>query len=579
MTHTNEKDVEASQVEVIDTSVELDDTLAAKILDSGSWTRKQYYFMIGGVLTQAIMYAFEVNLMYNCIGNITNWFTATSLGSILPTILQILSAALVPFYTKVSDVIGRAQALTFAMFFYLVGYTIQGTAYSFVQFCVGQIAYGIGTTGMSTLTQVLIADTTPLINRGIVFALWDLPSGVMIFVTNPLTNPLSNLTENPDLNWRNVYLIVGLVALVGAIAVLTPLWHLQIRGERKFKANGNTIPRRSVRWLLHEFDTVGALLITLGMSLTLLPMILARSYDGNWSNPKILAMFICGVISLFLLVVWEVKFTDRPIMSMKIWSNRTAFGGLVVGFVMTVMAAMNWQYYTVYLVVSREIDFQAALLLERGYQLAYLIFQLITALLMKRFNRLRPFIWVGIVVHTVGIGLMIPARHPTSSDFFVVITQTIVGAAGGMAAIASSVAVTGVVAKKDFATVIGATQLMGSFGSAFGAALAGGVWTQYLPGRLNMHVTGEYDQNLAMNAPVTYIPTLDAVTKSQIITAYSDSQKLMSIISCCFAVFACACTMMMQHVDLRQNQEEQDRRANGEVVAESKQEVIEDVKN
>jgi len=571
----NEKNVDVESPETVHVKHTQEGSIASKALNRQFWSRKEYLFLTGGILTQATMYAFEVNLMYGCVGNITAIFEASSLSSTLPTILQILSAALVPFYTKVSDVTGRAQALTFAMVFYLIGYTIQGTSNAFLQFALGQIAYGIGSTGMATLTQVLIADSTLLINRGIVFALWDLPSAAMIFITNPLIDPLSNIVMYPDLNWHNVYLIIGLIALVGAIAVLTPLWHLQRKGERRLKDAGEVVPRRTIGWLLHEFDTVGALLITLGMSLTLLPMILARSFEGNWSNPRILAMFICGVIFLFLLVVWEVKFTDRPIMSMKIWGNRTAFGGLVVGFVMTVMASMNWQYYTLYLVVSRDISFSSALLLERGYQLAYLVFQVGTALLMKRFNTLRPFIWVGIVIHTIGIGLMIPARHPDSSDFFVVITQTVVGAAGGMAAIASQVAVTGVVAKKDIATVVGATQLMGSFGSAFGSALSGGIWTQYLPGRLAAHITGPYDEVMAMNSPLIYIPTLDAVTRRQLVEAYSDSQKLMSIISCAIAVCACFCAFMMKHIDLKQDQEEQDRIANGL----PKTEVIEDSKN
>lgn len=95
--------------------------------------------------------------MYNCQGAIVNILESSSLISVIPVILQTLSAALVPFYTKVSDVVGRAQALTFAMFFYLVGYVIQGTSKKFLQFALGQIAYGIGSTGMLTLTQVLIA--------------------------------------------------------------------------------------------------------------------------------------------------------------------------------------------------------------------------------------------------------------------------------------------------------------------------------------------------------------------------------------------------------------------------------------
>lgn len=109
------------------------------------------------VLIQAFVYSFEVNLMYNCLPFVTNQLQATSLASVLPTILQILSAALVPFYTKVSDVFGRAQSLTFAMVFYIAGYIIQGTTKSFLQLALGQISYGIGSTGMLTLTQVLIA--------------------------------------------------------------------------------------------------------------------------------------------------------------------------------------------------------------------------------------------------------------------------------------------------------------------------------------------------------------------------------------------------------------------------------------
>src|SRR5690554_1456582 len=117
----------------------------------------QFLLPPNSVLTQAFIYSFEVNLMYNCMPYVTAVFKSSSLASVLPTILQILSAALVPFYTKVSDVIGRAESLTFAMVFYLVAYCIQGTANSFLQYALGQIAYGIGSTGMLTLTQILIA--------------------------------------------------------------------------------------------------------------------------------------------------------------------------------------------------------------------------------------------------------------------------------------------------------------------------------------------------------------------------------------------------------------------------------------
>ncbi|KAF9197468.1 hypothetical protein BGZ49_002073 [Haplosporangium sp. Z 27] len=521
----------------------------SKILDRSLFTHRQYMFLVVGIMIQAFLYTFENNLMYNCQGAIVASFEKSSLISILPVILQTMSAALVPFYVKVSDVVGRAQSLTFSMVFYLIGYTIQGTANGFTQFALGQIAYGIGSTGMLTIIQILIADTTRLINRGIMIALWDLPSAINVFTTQPLTDPLTDTVKYPNANWRNVYAIDGALAVVGSIAILTPLWYLQLKYQKK----GRKAARKTIGWLLHEYDAIGALLITAGMSMTLLPMILARTYEKNWNDPRVIGMMTSGLFCLVLLVLWEAKFTDKPIMPMRIWVNRTCFGGLIVGFFMTVMASMNWQYYTQYLVVSRDITFGRAILLERGYNVTYLVFELATGLLMKRLNRYRPFLWVGIVVYTTGLGLMIKSRQPTSSDFFIVFSQIVVGAAGGMSHIASTVAVTGAVDRKDVAVVIGVMQILGSFGSAFGGALAGGIWTQYLPSRLHHYVTGPYDENLAMNSPA-YVQTLDPTTKHQVIEAFSESQKLMSIIAMTLGVFVCLCTFLMQPVDLSKDQ-------------------------
>lgn len=100
--------------------------------------------------------------MYSCIGYVIAVFEVISLGSILPTILEIIATALVPFYAKFSDVVGRAQALTIAMIFYLLGYTIQGTSKVFLQFALGQISYGIGSTGVLTMMQILMAGKAPL---------------------------------------------------------------------------------------------------------------------------------------------------------------------------------------------------------------------------------------------------------------------------------------------------------------------------------------------------------------------------------------------------------------------------------
>lgn len=163
----------------------------------------------------------------------------------------------------------------------------------------------------------------------------------------------------------------------------------------------------------------------------------------------------------------------------------------------------------------------------------------------------------------IGVGLMIPARVPTASAAFVVVSQAIAGGGAGISNIASTVAVTGIVDKKDVATVLGAQQVLSSIGYAIGGALAGGVWTQYLPKRLAKHITSPYDERLALNDPLKYIPSLDPVMKGQLVEAYADSQMLMSIITCCLAIIACICTLMMRHVDLLKDQPDQRQEATG----------------
>lgn len=116
---------------------------SANVLNRKMWSKKEYYVLLGALLVQAFIYSFETNLMYGVLGHVTAIFVSSSLTAVLPTIQQILSAALVPFYSKFADVIGRPGALTIAMILYVTGYIIEGTANDFAQFSGGQFVYSL----------------------------------------------------------------------------------------------------------------------------------------------------------------------------------------------------------------------------------------------------------------------------------------------------------------------------------------------------------------------------------------------------------------------------------------------------
>ncbi|KAF9088739.1 hypothetical protein BGX27_002649 [Mortierella sp. AM989] len=274
-----EKD-NTTAVEVKDNLEEenVQEVVYSNILDRANMTKTDFRLLWTGLLTHAFLFSFEICLIQGINGYVIAYFTKASLNSIMPTILAVLATALVPFYTKVSDVFGRAQSMTYAIVSYFIGLVIEGLAQSFEHLAIGQIFYGMGITGIQTLSQVLIADTTLLIDRGLMFAIWDLGSAINIWVAQVLIDPLTLVKSDPSLKtdkWRIGYILMGITAFLGAIVLLVPLWRVQL----KSKSRGLKIQqRKTIRWLLHEFDVVGALLITLGLSMTLIPLIMAYDY-------------------------------------------------------------------------------------------------------------------------------------------------------------------------------------------------------------------------------------------------------------------------------------------------------------
>ncbi|KAG0015962.1 hypothetical protein BGZ82_001240 [Podila clonocystis] len=404
--------------------------------------------------------------------------------------------------------------------------------------------------------------------------MYDVGTIANIWISQAVIDPIT-LGGPPD-KWRIGYIAGGIISGFGALALLFPLWYVQAQLRRRNVAQP---PRKSLHWLAHEFDVPGAVLLTLALALVCLPLTLAKRAQGNWENPAIIAMLCIGVLCFVLLFLWETRYATRPILSIKVWTNRTAFGSLMVMFLLKFMGHVAWQFLTQYFVVSRDLSFGEANMLVRGYQIGWLVCQLIAALLLKRYKKARLMVWFGVFVYCLGIGLMIPARHRTASTAFIVVAQVLGGAGAGFAHLACSVLVTGVVHKRDIASVVGATQILIWFGSGIGGAIGGAIWTQYLPIRLQARVTSAFDERRAMNDPLEYVRLLPAETKLQVIEAYSDAIKLMSIVGLAFAVLTLACASMLQHVDLEQDQDTQDRIAMGEESVKKVDEEVSESKN
>jgi hypothetical protein len=365
--------------------------------------------------------------------------------------------------------------------------------------------------------------------------------------------------------WRLGLTVCTILVALGAVTLVTPLWYLQRKGEKQLGER----PRRTFSWLWKQFDFIGVILLAATLSLLFFPLITAGTYEDNFRNPIIIGCLCAGGVFLVGLLVWNAKFSTKPMLPKRIWSDRTVMGAICGSIVSGMMVSMNYTYFYYYLVVTRKIDFPKSYLLARGYQMAYYIIAPITGFLMRKFLVTRRFIWIGLIIQTIGTIIMIPARLPGSSDFFVAASQAVVGLGDGMTSLASIVSITGSVHRRDYAMAISVNLMLTSILGSVASTIAGSVWTQVLPLRLKHHVVGDYDEKMVMNN-AEFVKALSEPMYSQVVAAYGDAQKLLSIISASLVVVAGLLTLMMKKVDLSLDHEAQDAKFGGEEATKTK---------
>ncbi|KAG0169850.1 hypothetical protein DFQ28_011343 [Apophysomyces sp. BC1034] len=501
-------------------------------------SRTDLALILAGIILLAWAKNWEGNAIVSVTPKVFSIFEALHLTSLLNVVLYILQTALLPIYSKVSDMVGRTEAFTIAIFFYVISGVVMATAQSMDTLVGGQVIYAFGISGVSVLGHVLIADMTSKVNRGLFQAFYDIPAIINIFAA-----PLAGQALTDANQWRWAYAMIPFC--VGAMSV--PLLIGLFSVEHKMKKSGllkqdrSQIEKRTVRekvaWFCTEIDLVGSLLMVGALCMILLPLVLAIPKWGGWASATTIGTLVAGVVTAVLFGLWEWKMAEKPLIPFGNWSTLTPITGVLTCSTISMITAMNWQYFLTYLMVSRKVNQVTATYLEQGYHAAFLISQVIAGFLMKRYKVYRPFVFIGIVLYMIGIGLMIPARLPTSSNAFVVISQVIGGFGSGMVYVPILVAVQSSVPHNDLAIVTALVQIGGSIATSIGSTLAGATWNSMLPDQIAKNVPGEYDYN-AVIGDVDVAVNLPDDQYNGVVHAYGYIQKILSIVSLCLAALA-----------------------------------------
>ncbi|EIE87916.1 hypothetical protein RO3G_12627 [Rhizopus delemar RA 99-880] len=499
---------------------------------------------------------------------------------LLSTITYILQTALLPIYSKLSDMFGRAHCYSVGLFFYILAFIVLATANNYNTLVGGQIIYAFGYSATSILGPIVVGDLTTVTNRGFFQGLYNLPSLFNIFVA-----PRAAVLLYDHGQWRWGYGLVCIILAGTAIPLIGGLWYVHFKLKRsglleEYRAQQQTKSSPledsdksffdKFIWVLIHIDVVGSLLLIAGLCLILLPLVLALTKWGGWQSGITIGTLVAGVVSWGLFAIWEWKFSPKPIIPLGSWKSQTPLLGVLALSTVTLISSTNWQYYTTYLMVSRKLDVDTATYLERGYNVAYIVCEVVVGYLMKRSRKWRPFVWVGVSLMILGVGLMIPARLPTSSNAFVVISQTIVGIGSGCLYIPILVAIQSSVPHGDMAIVTAMMQVGGSIAASIGSTMSGAIWNSMLPGQMAKYVPGEYDYAKIVGS-TTYAISLPEDQYNGVVKAYGHVQMVLSIIAICIAVLTFCFTVPMKSFGLgdrpEQGQETDEPSESGEFSA------------
>jgi hypothetical protein len=235
--------------------------------------------------------------------------------------------------SKIADVFGRFESFTIAVALYVIGYIQQAGSNNVKTFASAQIFYSAGSQGLQILQQIFIADTTDLTWRALFSTIPDLP-----FLVTVWTGPLIATDIRTEASWRWGYGIWAIILPAAFLPLACALFFNQRKAGKMgilppsyFKGKGVL---QILKELWFDLDFFGLLLLSAAVSLILLPLTLAATAKGGWSNPSMIAMITIGCVCLLVFPFWErtKKLAPKAFFPRELFRERTVVVGVMIAF-------------------------------------------------------------------------------------------------------------------------------------------------------------------------------------------------------------------------------------------------------
>jgi len=456
------------------------------------------------------------------------------------TLRTVFAVAAQPVAAKLTDVIGRFEVIYLCATFYVVGLIVEASSNNVAAFVAGAVLNQIGLSTTQVMMEVIIADLSSTRSRLFFYTVPNLHFIATIWVSGNIT---SSMLSHSTWRWG-----IGMWIIV-YVACMVPFITSMMLAERHARKHGAPVIKSDYKTILQkafwQIDVPGLVLLVATLALILTPLSLAGGVSTKWKSANIIVPIVIGFLCIPVFIFWELR-APHPMIPFQRIRDRSVWGALGVAVFWNFAAALQRGYLYTVLVVAFDFSVTAATRISTVYGFMAFVIGPITGLAVYHIRRLRPFMLSGVIIFTVGFGLLLRFRggSGTPEKAGIIAGQVLLGFGGGLFSYSASVGMQVTLKHQHVAVMIALYLAAHNIGNGMGSSVSGAIWNQVLPKTLASKLG---DQALAMQVyanpfAIAAQNPVGTVTRTAIVESYQHVQKLLCAtgLGLCFPVIGFA---------------------------------------
>ncbi|KAI0139403.1 MFS general substrate transporter [Hypoxylon sp. NC0597] len=502
----------------------------------------------------------------NLVPYVTSAFNKHGLLATTGIVATIIGGVCKLTIAKIIDIWGRCEGFVVMVALVVIGMIMKATCTNVEMYAAAHTLYWVGHLGMQYIIDIMLADTTTLKNRMVMYGINATPTIATTFAGPRIADLFYTYV-----NFRWAF---GAFSIILAVFCL-PVAIIFILSKRKAVKLGIYPPRvktrtafESVKHYFIEFDVIGMLLTIAGWALLLLPFSIVTYAPNGWKTGYIIAMIVLGVVLLAAFVVWERFFAPVAYFPFKFLKDRTILGACLLYGVMF-LSIYCWDgYYGSYLQVVHDESITISGYVLNSFSLTSSFIGPFVGLIIRRTGNYKWTAMAGIPFYVLGTVLLIHFRTPESYVGYLVMCQIFNGVSSGIWVLSAQLAIMASVTHQEIAVAMAIFGLFGSIGAAIGLAIAGALWNNVLPQKLREFLPEDSKglvSKIFGNINVQKSYPMGSPIRQAIIAAYGDVQRKMVIAGSAFIPICVICLLVWKNINVVKLEQTRGKQTKGNV--------------